>query len=318
MTGRAILLTGVAGFIGSHAAERFLARGDTVVGIDNFNDYYPPRRKRENLEPLLERDNFIMVEGDIRDQSILDEIFKGHSFSAVVHLAALAGVRASVDDPREYFDVNVTGTLSLLQRSVGSGQPNFVLASTSSAYGDTKEIPFVETDRADRPLAPYPASKRTCELLGHTFHHNHGLDFTALRFFTVYGPRNRPDMLPYLVMDSIRRDKEFALYEGGQMFRDWTFVDDIVGGIVAAADKRLGFEIINLGRGSPVLVRDFVEQLEALAGKKARWVSRDMPSSDMHRTYANIDKARRLLGYEPKVAIEEGVRRFFEWYEAQG
>lgn len=257
------------------------------------------------------------MEGDVRDEGLVGRLFQEYDFTAVVHLAALAGVRASVQSPRRYLDVNVAGTLSLLDASVQHGKPNFVFASTSSVYGETGEIPFVETDSADRPLAPYPASKRSAELLGHAFHHNHGLDFTAVRFFTVYGPRNRPDMLPYLVMDSIRRGTDLFLYEGGEMFRDWTFVDDIVDGIVAAADRRLGFETINLGRGSPVLVRDFVEQIEELAGKKANWKSKKMPSSDMLRTYANVDKARRLLGYDPRITVEEGIERFYRWYESE-
>src|SRR5688572_25939284 len=227
----------------------------------------------------------------------------------------MAGVRASVDDPYLYYDVNLTGTLNLLEE-VRRAQtpPNFVLASTSSAYGRTSASPFVETAAADLPLAPYPASKRAAEMLGFTYHHLHGLDFTALRFFTVYGPRGRPDMMAYKVLDSAHGGDPVPYYNGGQMHRDWTFVDDIVSGIVAASDRRLGYEVINLGRGEPVLLADFVATLERLAGRKPHLVERPMLDADVKYTYADITKARRLLGYDPKVNVEEGTRRFFEWY----
>jgi UDP-glucuronate 4-epimerase len=315
MAKKTILLTGAAGFIGSHAAERLLARGDRVVGLDNFNSYYSPAIKRRNVASLLTNPGFTLVEGDVRDESLIRRLFSQQRFDSVIHLGAMAGVRASVDDPHYYFDVNLTGTLRLLEACRAGGRPIFVFASTSSAYGRTERIPFIETDTADRPLAPYPASKRAAELLGHAYHHMHGLDFTAVRFFTVYGPRNRPDMLPYLVMDSIRRGKEFPLYNGGAMYRDWTYVDDIVSGLVAAADRRLGYEVINLGRGEPVHLGEFVQALSTLAKAPAKYRSAPMLAADVPQTFANIDKARRLLGYEPRVSVEEGVKRFFEWYE---
>ena len=315
MAGKTILVTGAAGFIGSHVAECLLARGDRVVGLDNFNDYYSPAQKRENAHILLKDARFALVQGDVRDKALVKRLFSSHRFDAVVHLAAMAGVRASVDAPAYYFDVNLTGTMELLEATRSQGRPNFVFASTSSAYGRTERIPFVETDAADRPLAPYPASKRCAELLGHAYHHIHGVDFTALRFFTVYGPRNRPDMLPYLVMDSIRHNKEFALCEDGNMYRDWTYVSDIADGVVAAVDRRLGYEVINLGRGQPVLLRDFVKTLARLANKEPRFRKAPMPIADVHSTFANIDKARRLLGYQPRVSVDEGVQAFFTWYE---
>lgn len=317
MANKVILLTGAAGFIGSHTAEQLLLRGDQVVGLDNFNSYYSPAIKRRNVAPLVRNPGFTLVEGDVRDLSLIRHLFSQYRFDSVIHLAAMAGVRASVDDPEYYFDVNLTGTLRLLEACRTGGRPRFVFASTSSAYGRTERIPFVETDTADRPLAPYPASKRAAELLGHAYHHAHGQDFTAVRFFTVYGPRNRPDMLPYLVMDSIRHGKEFPLYNGGAMYRDWTFVDDIVRGVVAAADRRLGYEVINLGRGEPVYLGDFVKALTNLAKAPANYHSAPMLAADVHKTFANIDKARRLLGYDPRISVEEGVRRFFEWYEAE-
>ncbi len=318
MANKTLLVTGAAGFIGSHTAEALLARGDRVVGLDNLNDYYDPARKRANVAEVRDgaRDPsaYEFVEGDIRDRALLDRLFSTHRFDAVINLAAMAGVRISVEDPWLYYDVNLTGTLNLLDASLRHGNPNFVLASTSSAYGNTDAVPFVETDPADRPLAPYPASKRSAELLGFSYHHLHKVDFTALRFFTVYGPRGRPDMMAYKVLDSIFVGREVPLYNGGNMHRDWTFVTDIVAGIVAASDVRLGYEVINLGRGEPVLLKDFVGWIEELAGAKARLVDEPMMAADVKYTYADISKARRLLGYHPNVSVRDGVERFWEWY----
>jgi UDP-glucuronate 4-epimerase len=319
MTQRTYLVTGAAGFIGSHAAGTLLARGDRVVGLDNLNDYYDPARKRANVAEVRgaapDAGAYEFDEGDIRDRALLDQLFGKHEFSAVVHLAAMAGVRISVENPWLYYDVNLTGTLNLLDATVRHGQPNFVLASTSSAYGRTDVHPFVENDAADRPLAPYPASKRSAELLGHSYHHIFGVDFTALRFFTVYGPRGRPDMMAYKVLDSIFLGREVPLYNGGNMHRDWTFVSDIVQGVVAAADRRLGYEVINIGRGEPVLLKDFVGWIEQLAGAKAHLVDEPMMAADVKYTYADISKARRLLDYDPKVSVRDGVERFWEWYK---
>jgi UDP-glucuronate 4-epimerase len=318
VTSKTILVTGAAGFIGSHTAQTLLERGDHVVGLDNLNDYYDPARKRSNLRELAEipgaSERFTFVEGDIRDRALVRGLFEKHAFSAVTHLAAMAGVRVSVEDPWLYYDVNLTGTLNLVDAAREYGKPNFVLASTSSAYGNTTQVPFIETDPADRPLAPYPASKRSAELLGHSYHHIHGLDFTALRFFTVYGPRGRPDMLAYKLLEAMRVGEPMPLYNGGQMHRDWTFVTDIVQGIVAAADRRLGYEVINIGRGEPVLLADFVRGIEALAGRAAPVKSEPMMRADVSYTYADIGKARKLLGYEPKVSVAEGAKRFFDWY----
>ncbi|HEY3495982.1 MAG TPA: NAD-dependent epimerase/dehydratase family protein, partial [Polyangiaceae bacterium] len=238
---RTLLLTGAAGFIGSHTASALTLRGDRVVGLDSFDPYYDPARKRANVAEVARETGgggFELVEGDLRDRALVDRLFAEHRFDGVVHLAAMAGVRASVDDPFTYFEVNVTGTLGLLDAARRHGTPSFVFASTSSAYGASTRLPFCEDDPADRPLAPYPASKRAAELLGHSFHHHYGVNFTALRFFTVYGPRGRPDMLTYKLLDAIRTGAPVVLYDGGRMWRDWTFVSDIVAGIVAAVDAR--------------------------------------------------------------------------------
>ena len=315
---KTILVTGAAGFIGSNTTSALLARGDRVVGLDNLNDYYPPERKQGNLAEIR-RDmpsgaKFKFVEGDIRDAVLLDTLYAAHRFDAVVHLAAMAGVRASIDDPALYYDVNLNGTLCLLEAGKKHGQPHFVFASTSSVYGNTQQIPFVETDMADRPLAPYPASKRAAELLGHAYYHLHQQSFTALRFFTVYGPRGRPDMMAYKVLDNIFFGKKVPLYKGGDMHRDWTYVADIVQGIVRAADKPLGYAVINLGRGEPILLKDFVAMLESLAGKQAALDDAPMMAADVAYTYANIDQAKTLLGYAPGVSVNEGVDQFWKWY----
>ena len=313
-----VLVTGAAGFIGSHAASRFAARGDQVVGIDNFNDYYDPARKRANWNEVVHSGNLRLVEGDIRDRALMQALFAEQPFDAVVHLAAMAGVRASVDNPWLYYDVNLTGTLNLLDAAQRYGKPNFVFGSTSSAYGRTQRRPFVEDDHADRPLAPYPASKRAAELLGHSYHHLFGLDFTALRFFTVYGPRGRPDMMAYKVVDSMLTGRAIPLYDGGRMVRDWTFVADIVDGVVRAADRRLGYEVINLGRGEPVLLRDFIDNLALASGKQPHLVDQPMMAADVDYTFADISKARRLLGYNPQVSVCEGTHAFYRWFVEQG
>jgi UDP-glucuronate 4-epimerase len=317
---KTFLVTGAAGFIGSHTAQRLLARGDRVVGLDNLNDYYDPARKRANLAEVqgelgAAAERFEIATGDIRDRARLEQLFASRRFDAVIHLAAMPGVRPSVDDPWLYNDINVTGTVNLLDAAARHGKPNFVLASTSSAYGATPVVPFIESDTADRPLAPYPASKRAAELFAHSFHHNQKLDVTVLRFFTVYGPRGRPDMMPFKVLESIRLGLELPLYNEGRLHRDWTYVDDIVSGVVAAADRRLGYEVINLGRGEPVLVADFVDRLSTRAARRPNLRPSPMPDTDMSYTGADIQKARRLLGYTPQVSVDEGVSRFYDWYE---
>lgn len=314
-----ILLTGAAGFIGSNTASALLRRGDTVVGVDNLNDYYDPARKHANLDEVRstapDPEKFIFHRADIRDEDAIDGLFAEHAFDAIIHLAAMAGVRASIEDPKLYLDVNLGGTLTLLEAAQRHGQPLFVFASTSSVYGRTKVIPFVESDCADRPLAPYPASKRAAELLGHSYFHLFGQNFTALRFFTVYGRRGRPDMMAYKVLDNIFHGAEVPLYNDGQMHRDWTYVDDIVQGLIAAADRPLGFEVINLGRGKPTLLAEFVRLIEEQAGKRSDLIGKPMPAADMEYTYANIDRAKELLSYAPTVTVQQGVREFWLWYQ---
>ena len=311
-----ILVTGAAGFIGSHLAERLCRRGDDVIGLDNFNDYYDPARKRANETRLNTHSNFRMIEADIRDRERVFTVIAEHNITAIAHLAAMAGVRNAISHPDLYVNVNLNGTQNLLDAARATGDVgNIVFASTSSVYGNTTQLPFVETDPSDRPLQPYAAAKRAAEILGYSYHHLFGLNFTTLRFFTVYGPNGRPDMMAYLLADSVMKGKEIPLYDNGQMYRDWTFVDDTVSGIVAALDRPLGYEIINLGRGEPVLLKDFVEIVEELSGRKANVVPTPRLAADFVRNEADISKARRLLDYNPSVSVTEGVRRFWEWYQ---
>jgi len=327
---KTILVTGAAGFIGSHTIQALVTRGDQVVGLDNFNDYYDPVRKRANIEEvrLALRQNgqaeaLTFIEGDIRDQHTIAQIFSNYEFEGIVHLAAMAGVRASMENPRLYYDVNVNGTLNLLEAAVGrvgnqatrSALPTFVFASTSSVYGNTPRVPFQEGDPCERPLAPYAASKRAGELLGYSYHHLFGLAFTAVRFFTVYGPRGRPDMMAYKVLDNIFFSRTVPLYNSGDMRRDWTFVTDIVRGVVNAVDRPLGYEVVNLGRGEPVSLKEFVHVLEEYVGRRASLVFVPMMKADVASTCADVSKARTLLGYDPQWSVKDGLRQFWTWYQ---
>ena len=312
-----ILVTGAAGFIGSNLAEKLAKRGDSVIGLDNFNDYYDPAKKRANAARLAAYPNFRLVEDDIRHRQAMFDLFAAEKFDGVAHLAAMAGVRNAVLHPDLYVEVNLNGTQNLMDAARAAGNmPNFVMASTSSVYGNTTQIPFVETDPCDRPLQPYAAAKRAAEMLGHAYHHLYGLNFTAVRFFTVYGPNGRPDMMAYLVAESVAKGTQIPLYDGGQMVRDWTYIDDITDGVVAALDTPLGYEIINLGRGEPTLLKDFVTLIETLGGRPANVIHKPRLAADFVKNEADISKARRLLGYNPQVSVEQGVRRFWEWYES--
>ncbi len=309
------LVTGAAGFVGSHVSALLLSRGDEVIGLDNFDPYYPASRKWNNVAEVRSGPGggrFTLMQGDVRDRDHLDRVF-AKGIDGVAHLAALAGVRASVERPNSYIDVNVSGTLSVLEAARRARVRNLVFVSTSSVYGNSTP-PFVETDPADRPLAPYAATKRAAEMLCHTYHHVHGLPTTVVRLFTAYGPRNRPDMMAYKVLDSIFTGREIPLYGAGEMLRDWTYVEDVARGIVAALDRPLGYEIFNLGRGQPVRLRDFIDAMEHLAGRKAKLVAAPRVDSDAFATGADIAKARRLLGFEPRVSVRDGVEMLFQWY----
>ncbi len=310
-----ILVTGGAGFIGSSLTEALLKRGDTVIAIDNFNDYYSPARKWANVAPFENHPGYTLYTTDFRDRDAIADILQRHKPDAVAHLGAMGSVRYSITHPHLYTAVNITGSVNVLDAAQQVGVGNFVFASTSSVYGQTDKIPFVETQSTDLPLAPYPATKKAMEVMGHAFHNMHGLNFTALRFFNVYGPKGRPDMMPYIVTEKLVKRETITLFDNGKMRRDWTFIDDIISGVIAAIDRPLGYETINLGRGEPVWMTDFIEILEEITGEKAIINAVPAPASEPKVTFANVDKARRLLGYNPQTSVPDGLAQFWEWYQ---
>jgi UDP-glucuronate 4-epimerase len=309
-----VLVTGAAGFIGSTLVDRLLAEGRCVVGLDSFDPFYPAEQKRQNLAGALAQSGFSLERADIRDADRIDKVFAG-GFDAVVHLAALAGVRPSLERPGVYADVNVNGTAVILEAAVRHGRPRIVFASSSSVYGERQDGPFQETDRVDRPISPYAATKKAGELLAHSFHHAHGLSVTCIRIFTAYGPRQRPDLAIRKFAERMRRNETLPIFGDGTALRDFTFVDDLVDGLVRSLDTDLGYAVLNLGAGRTVSVREVVRQLEERLRMKARieWLPRQ--PGDVTRTWADVSEARRRLGYSPVTPLEEGIRRFVEWLE---
>jgi UDP-glucuronate 4-epimerase len=308
------LITGGAGFIGSRLAARLIACNAPVVILDNFDDYYSPDLKRANIAEL--GDAPVVIAGDVRDQSLITRIFGDHSISRVVHLAAMAGVRASVEQGRLYAEVNTTASAGLMDEARKHDVSIFIQASTSSVYGQAQHVPFREEDAPDFPLAPYPASKRAAELFGHSYHHLFGLNVTVLRFFNVYGPAGRPDMMPIKVIEAILNDKPIPVYDNGRLRRDWTYIDDTVDGIMKALERPMGYTIINLGYGSPIALTDFIQIYEELIGKEAATKSVPAPASEPTITYCDNTRARALLDFAPKVGIADGLARTWAWYRA--
>jgi UDP-glucuronate 4-epimerase len=318
MGSETILVTGAAGFIGSRLAKALLEHGNRVIGLDNLNDYYPLIHKERHLADLLPNPQFTFVEKDLRDADALLALMREYEPQAVAHMAAMAAVRYSVQHPLIYGHVNVQGSMNLLDAARQIGTPRMILASTGSSYGKDTPVPFVETAAADRPLAPYPASKRAMELMAHSFAHLFKLPITILRFFNVYGPHGRPDMMPWQWTRMILRGQTLSLFNAGHLKRDWTYIDDIVEGFLAALERPFPYEIINLGCSNPVENIDFVRTLEKLLGREAKIIDAPCPPSEPLVTYADITKARRMLGYDPKVDVEEGLRRFVDWTRQAG
>jgi UDP-glucuronate 4-epimerase len=313
-----VLVTGGAGFIGSHCVEVLLQRGDTVVCVDNFNDFYDPKVKKANIAACKKNKNFILYDEDIGNYKEIEKIISKEKPNKILHLAARAGVQPSLKDPLEYVRTNVVGTANLLEACRKHNILNFVFASSSSVYGGNKKVPFSEEDRVDNPYSPYAATKKSCEVLASNYHHVAGMRIVALRYFTVYGPRNRPDMAIYTFAQKIKEGKEITLYgKGDEIKRDWTFVGDIVEGTIKALDnvEKFGFEIINLGNSKPVSVAYFVSLLEKALGKKAITKRAPLPVGDVPITYADSRKAKKLLGWEPVTPIEDGVEQFAQWFK---
>ena len=306
------LVTGCAGFIASRVTAILLDQGHEVVGIDNLNDAYDPRLKDWRLAQLQGRDGFRHANLDIEDREALAAVFDG-PFEGVINLAARAGVRQSVENPWIYVTTNTTGSLNLLELCREHDVKRFVLASTSSLYGSHNQIPYREDADTNRPLSPYAASKKAAEAMCHSYHHLYGIDVTVVRYFTVYGPAGRPDMSIFRFIQWVSEGKPVVVYGDGRQSRDFTFVDDIARGTVAAL-KPVGYEVINLGSDSPVILRDALSLVEDLVGKKAQIEWRTMHRADVTETWADISKARELLGWEPKTLHEEGIRRCVEWY----
>ncbi|HLF55981.1 MAG TPA: NAD-dependent epimerase/dehydratase family protein [Thermoanaerobaculia bacterium] len=314
---RQILLTGGAGFIGSHVARRLLARGDRITALDDFNDFYDPALKRANAAELARHPGWRMVEGDIRDAGLVDQLFRDGAFDAVIHLAARAGVRPSLREPILYEDVNCIGTLRLLEAARRDGPANFVFASSSSVYGINEKVPFAESDPVDLPISPYATTKRAGELLCFNYSHLYGLRTSCLRFFTVYGPSQRPEMAIAKFTDLLARGRTVPLYGTGQTRRDYTYIDDIVEGVVAALDLAPKFEIFNLGGSQTTALIDLVHWLAAELDVEPRIEMLAEQPGDVPITFADVSKARALLGYEPKVPIREGLKRYVAWYRAR-
>jgi UDP-glucuronate 4-epimerase len=318
-----ILLTGAAGFIGSSLAERLLARGDQVVGLDNFDPFYPRATKQRNLEPLTAQPGFAFQEGDITDPAHLDAAVRAAgSCDTVVHLAALAGVRPSIAEPARYSHVNIMGTTQILEACRRHGIKRLVFASSSSVYGSDSAVPFRESDPCQRPMSPYASTKRAGELLGFTAHHLNGLDVTCLRFFTVYGPRQRPDLAIHKFTRLIATGKPIELFGDGSTSRDYTWIDDITDGILSSIDQQVaavtpGYRIYNLGGSRTTSLTRLVELIAGALGKPPVIVRHPEQPGDMRRTLADLSLSSQELGYAPRVPIEDGIARFVAWWRTE-
>lgn len=328
-----ILITGAAGFIGFHLARRLLERADTVVGLDNLNDYYDPNLKKARLERLEPNDRFTFAKGHLHDQEFVEKIFARYSFDVVVNLAAQAGVRYSIENPRAYVDSNLVGFTNILECCRHSEVGHLVYASSSSVYGMNTKQPFSETDNVDHPISLYAATKKANELMAHTYSHLYRLPTTGLRFFTVYGPWGRPDMAYFLFAEAIREGRPIKVFNEGKMHRDFTYIDDIVEGIVRTIDSpprpntrwqgedpdpatsTAPYRIYNIGSNNPVELNDFINAIETALGTKAKKEMLPIQPGDVTSTFADIDALETAIGYRPKTSLEEGIQNFSDWYK---
>jgi UDP-glucuronate 4-epimerase len=312
-----IFVTGGAGFIGSHLVEKLLDHGHSVQAIDNFDPFYSRGVKERNLKSASEHPNFQLIETDILNRQGLSEIFNSSNFDIVVHLAAKAGVRPSLEDPSGYYQVNVQGTLNILDMCKNYKVKKLIFASSSSVYGNNKKVPFSESDSVDFPISPYAATKKAGELLCHTYHHLYGINIFALRFFTVYGPRQRPDLAIHKFFHKIYNNEKISLFGDGSTARDYTYIEDILEGIISCVELIKGYEIINLGESVPISLMDLISKIESISGKTADKGFSPMQPGDVKQTHADISKAKRLLDYDPQTDLDKGLTKFKEWFESQ-
>jgi UDP-glucuronate 4-epimerase len=313
------LVTGAAGFIGANVAQALLDAGCDVVGVDSLNDYYDVGLKHYRLKPLLDHSDFSFVQGDLADTQIVDSLFARHDFDCVIHLAAQAGVRYSLENPGAYIQSNILGFQHLIDACRAKPPAHFVFASSSSVYGNSDREWFSESDPTDTPVSLYAATKKSNEMIAHTYAHLHGLPATGLRFFTVYGPAGRPDMAYFGFTKAIVEGTPIQVFNDGQLERDFTYIDDIVSGVVAAAaappvELEVPYRLLNLGNHQPVKLGDFIATLEGLLGKEANKQLVGMQPGDVYRTAANIDAAKALVGFEPSTELATGLERFVAWY----
>lgn len=313
------LVTGGAGFIGSHVCERLLNEGHSVWVLDDLNPFYSPDIKKSNLEEIRALGKpFEFVCGDLTEPRIVEDLFRRAKFDQIIHLAARAGVRPSLEEPALYQRVNVEGTVLLLEAARRQGVKKMTIASSSSVYGVNSKVPFSENDPIFHPISPYAASKLACEALGHVYHHVYGMDIVMLRFFTVYGPRQRPDLAIHKFARLILKGLPIPVFGDGSTARDYTFIDDILQGVMACTKKEFGYEVFNLGESRTVMLSHLIETVERALGKKAVIDRKPIQPGDVPLTCANVSKARELLGYKPQVALEEGIPKFVDWLKQKG
>ncbi len=306
------VVTGAAGFIGSHLTERLLKDGWAVVGVDNFDDFYDPAIKRRNLAACIANEDFTLVEADIRDRASMERAISDDT-DVVIHLAARAGVRPSIEQPELYTDVNINGTVVLLEIARERGLKRFIFASSSSVYGNNEKVPFSEDDNVDFPISPYAATKKAGELICHTYHHLYDISMICLRFFTVYGPRQRPDLAIHKFARLIEAGEPVPVYGDGTMMRDFTYIDDIIHGVIASIGRCTGYDIYNLGESQPICVNDLISELEDALGKKAIRNHLPLQPGDVDRTYADVARAEKELGYRRTTDIRTGLAQFVAW-----
>ncbi|PCJ01416.1 MAG: epimerase [Flavobacteriales bacterium] len=314
-----VLVTGGCGFIGSNLVDKLIEQKQPVICLDNLDNFYSKERKLLNIQTAEKSDLFTFIEGDIRDKSSLKRVFENYKIISVIHLAAKAGVRPSIETPSEYFDVNVTGTLNILEMMQKFNVKKLIFSSSSSVYGNNVKIPYHENDNVDFPISPYAASKKSGELLTHTFHSLYGIDVINLRFFTVYGPRQRPDLAIHKFFKLLYANEPIELYGDGSTSRDYTFIDDIVTGIISSLtklnNKQNIYETINLGNHSPITLIELIDLIEKTTGLTFKKNHIPMQQGDVDRTYADIEKASSYINYTPKTSMNDGLKLFKQWYE---